>query len=365
MTSESTFLSSHLLQKLVEMAEEHERLTEKSSDLELMKNPTQMTKLLRELGALGKTVDLYNEYKSLEETEAEARQILESGEEDDLKALAQEELEECALKREKCSLALKEQLISTPEDNTHKAIVEVRPGTGGDEAGLFAADLYRMYEKYAEIRGWSVEIMDSHPTEIGGFKEMIFSISGQDVFRFMKYESGTHRVQRVPKTETSGRIHTSAATVAVLPEVEAVEIDIKTSDLRVDTFRSSGPGGQSVNKTSSAVRMTHIPTGIVVSMQDEKSQHKNRAKALRLMRSRVYAKFTEEEREKRDSTRRNQIGTGDRSQRIRTYNFPQNRVTDHRIGLTLHSLGGIMEGDLDELLMALDEANKEELIKQL
>ena len=232
---------------------------------------------------------------------------------------------------------------------------------GGEEAALFAADLFRMYSAYAERKGWKVEILDSHKTDLGGFKEIVFSVQGDNVYKYLRFESGTHRVQRVPKTEAGGRIHTSAATVAILPEVEEVEVDIREDDLKIETFRASGPGGQHVNKTASAVRITHLPTGLVVSCQDEKSQHRNREKALRVLRSRLYQKMQEEKERELAQKRRSQIGTGDRSEKIRTYNFPQNRVTDHRAGVTIYNLEEILHGGLDELIepiMAWDRERK-------
>ena len=250
-------------------------------------------------------------------------------------------------------------------DATKSAIMEIRAGTGGDEAALFAADLFKMYSKYAEKQKWKVEMMDSSLTEIGGFKEVTFSIEGQSVYSKLCFESGTHRVQRVPSTETSGRIHTSAATVAVLPEVEDVDVKIDPKDITVDTFRSSGPGGQKVNKTSSAIRIVHLPTGLVVKCMDEKSQHRNRAKAMRVLRSRLYTFYQEQTRNERDKTRRTQIGSGDRSEKIRTYNFPQNRVTDHRINLNLYNLEKIMLGEIDDLVEAMTEYGKQEKIKEL
>jgi len=243
--------------------------------------------------------------------------------------------------------------------------MEIRAGTGGDEAALFAADLFKMYSKYAEKQKWKVEMLDSSLTEIGGFKEVTFSIEGQSVYSKLCFESGTHRVQRVPSTETSGRIHTSAATVAVLPEVEDVDITIDPKDITVDTFRSSGPGGQKVNKTSSAIRIVHVPTGLVVKCMDEKSQHRNRAKAMRVLRSRLYTFYQDQARNERDKTRRTQIGSGDRSEKIRTYNFPQNRVTDHRINLNLYNLEKIMLGEIDDLIAAMIDYGKQEKMKEL
>lgn len=275
------------------------------------------------------------------------------GSDDDMRALAGEELAE--LKESLPGLEKNVQVLLLPKDEADEknAILEVRAGTGGDEAALFAADLFRMYSRYAEIKGWKLELMHVSEIGIGGYKEAVASISGRGVFARLKFESGVHRVQRVPSTESSGRIHTSAATVAVMPEAEEVDIQIDEKDLRIDVFRASGPGGQSVNTTDSAVRITHIPSGIVVSQQDEKSQHKNKAKALRVLRSRLYDHERQTRDAERAADRKSQVGSGDRSERIRTYNFPQGRVTDHRINLTLHKLPGIMNGDLDELIDSL------------
>jgi len=282
-------------------------------------------------------------------------EIIDDGETDaEMRELAEVEIEELRERLPELEQNVKVMLLPKDEADTKNAILEIRAGTGGDEAALFAADLFRMYQRYAEIKGWKVEVMDASETEIGGYKEIVSSISGNDVFSRLKYESGVHRVQRVPETESSGRIHTSAATVAVLPEAEEVDIEINDADLRIDTYRSSGPGGQSVNTTDSAVRITHVPTGIVVTQQDEKSQHKNRAKAMRVLRARLYEHERQQVDAERAAARRSQVGSGDRSERIRTYNFPQGRVTDHRINLTLHKLDRILDGEaLDELVDAL------------
>lgn len=339
---------------------------------ELMSRPEILTKaadyqrLARERSELAKIVDIYQHYRRvLQEKEGVQRLLVDAGDDAEMSQLGQEELAQLAEQEVKLSYDLKTLLLPADTDDQKNVIVEIRAGTGGDEAGLFGADLFRMYSKYAERQGWRVEVLDSHATGIGGFKEIIASVEGRGVYRTLKYESGTHRVQRVPVTESQGRIHTSAVTVAILPEAEDVEVAINPEELRIDVFRSSGPGGQSVNTTDSAVRVTHLPTGIVVSCQDEKSQHKNRAKALRVLRARLLDVAKHEQQEKISRERRSQIGSGDRSERIRTYNFPQGRVTDHRINLTLYKLGTVLEGDLDELLEALQQADQAEKLKEL
>ena len=332
----------------------HEQLSDLLSKTD-GSDPQEFVRLSVEYAELNDLVESIRALRGLRAEMAGLREILaddDAGSE--MKELAELELAELGGREPVAEQTLKLMLLPKDEADAKNAILEIRAGTGGDEAALFAADLFRMYQRYAENRGWKVEVMDASDTGIGGFKEIVSVISGSDVFARLKYESGVHRVQRVPETESSGRIHTSAATVAALPEAEEVDVDIVDTDLRVDTYRASGPGGQSVNTTDSAIRITHLPTGIVVTQQDEKSQHKNRAKAMRVLRARLY----EHERQlidaERAQARKSQVGSGDRSERIRTYNYPQGRVTDHRINLTLHKLERIMDGEgLDKMIDAL------------
>lgn len=313
----------------------------------------EFTRLSKEYAELNPVVEAINELRSVQSELEDLDSMLADEEDAEMRSMAEEEQRE--LQTRLPELARQVQLMLLPKDeaDTKNAILEVRAGTGGDEAGLFAADLFRMYQRYAEGRKWKFEVMGISETGIGGYKEAVASVSGTDVFQRLKFESGVHRVQRVPVTESGGRIHTSAATVAVMPEAEEVDVQVDEKDLRIDVFRASGPGGQSVNTTDSAVRITHMPTGIVVSQQDEKSQHKNKAKAMRVLRARLY----EREREMRDAeraeARKSQVGSGDRSERIRTYNFPERRVTDHRINLTLHQLEKVLDGELDEFVDSL------------
>ncbi|MGE0259768.1 MAG: peptide chain release factor 1 [Alphaproteobacteria bacterium] len=322
-------------------------------------NGAAFAKLSKEYSELGPIVDGIANLRRAEEELAAAAEMADTADDPELKALAGEEVQALRERLPELELAVKLSLLPKDADDERNAILEVRAGTGGEEAALFAADLFRMYQRYAALRGWRFELLDLSETGIGGFKEATASITGRDVFARLKYESGVHRVQRVPETEASGRIHTSAATVAVLPEAEEVDVEIDDKDLRIDVFRASGPGGQSVNTTDSAVRITHLPTGLVVIQQDEKSQHKNKARALKVLRARLY----ELERQARDAARaadrKNQVGSGDRSERIRTYNFPQGRVTDHRINLTLYKIDKIVSGEaLDEIVDALTAADR-------
>jgi peptide chain release factor 1 len=319
----------------------------------------EFAKLSKEYSELGPIVDGIESLRRAEAELAAAAEMADTADDPELKALAEEEVRALRERLPQLELAVKLSLLPKDADDERNAILEVRAGTGGEEAALFAADLFRMYQRYAALRGWRFEVLDLSETGIGGFKEATASITGRDVFARLKYESGVHRVQRVPETEASGRIHTSAATVAVLPEAEEVDVEIDEKDLRIDVFRASGPGGQSVNTTDSAVRITHLPTGLVVIQQDEKSQHKNKARALKVLRARLY----EMERQARDAARaadrRSQVGSGDRSERIRTYNFPQGRVTDHRINLTLYKIDKVMSGEaLDEIIDALTAADR-------
>lgn len=322
------------------------------SDPDVVKDRMRYAKYAREHAELARIMPTFRTYRKVLADLEESRSLL-SDDDPEMRALAKNEIENLEQREKELKKELQRLLIPKDPNDSKNVILEIRAGTGGEEAGLFAADLFRMYARYAESKGWRVEMMSSHPTEGGGFKEVIVMLRGTDVYRRMKYESGTHRVQRIPVTETQGRIHTSAATVAVLPEAEDVEITINPNDLRIDVYRASGPGGQCVNTTDSAVRITHLPTGLVVVCQDEKSQHKNKAKALKVLRARLYDLEVREQEEKISQARKNQVGSGDRSERIRTYNFPQGRVTDHRIGLTLYKLDQVLAGDLDQIIDAL------------
>ncbi len=328
---------------------------------EVFKDRERYERLSREHAELGKIVAVYREYRKLETELENSRELLKDGDAG-IKELAKEEIDLLSAEMERLDESLRKLLIPRDPLDEKNVILEIRAGTGGEEAALFSADLYRMYGRYAEQLSWKVEPLTFHATGSGGLKEIIALIKGKGAYSRLKFESGTHRVQRVPTTEAQGRIHTSAVTVAVLPEAEDVDVDIEPTDLKIDVFRSSGPGGQSVNTTDSAVRITHLPTGVVVICQDEKSQHKNKAKAMKVLRSRLLDAMVQEQNDKRSEERKNQIGSGDRSGRIRTYNFPQGRMTDHRIGLTLYKLDAIMEGDLTELLDELVTANQAKVL---
>ena len=343
-------LDANLEKVLSRRAEIEARLAESGS-----LSPDEVMKLSRELAEIRPVADQAEKVRSMRVDLADARAMLdEAGDDDDTIALAEEEITTLTGQLPEEEHKLQMLLLPRDRDDSRNAILEVRAGTGGDEAALFASDLFGMYQRFATTHGWRFEVMEISETGIGGYKEATATISGADVFARLKFESGVHRVQRVPETEAGGRIHTSAATVAVLPEAEDVDIDINENDLRIDVFRSSGPGGQSVNTTDSAVRITHIPTGIVVSQQDEKSQHKNRAKAMKILRARLYDAERARQQAERAASRKGQVGSGDRSERIRTYNFPQGRVTDHRINLTLYKLDRVIAGEaLDELVEAL------------
>jgi peptide chain release factor 1 len=322
-------------------------------------DPKLFAKKSKEYSSLGNIISVAREFVNFESEKKDLLNMLQDKSNDqEIIDLAQKDLNELTDKKEKYENDLKVFLLPKDEDDNKNAIVEIRAGTGGLEASLFCADLFKMYEKVCSKKKWKLEIISISKSEAGGFKEVIFSVSGNDIYSYLKYESGVHRVQRIPETETQGRVHTSAATVAVLPEAEDVDIEIKESDLRIDVFRAGGPGGQSVNTTDSAVRITHIPSGVVVSQQDEKSQHKNKAKALKILRSRVYEAEKRKKDQERSNNRRSQIGSGDRSERIRTYNFPQGRVTDHRINLTLHKLDEFLSGEIHE------EMNQELRLKE-
>jgi peptide chain release factor 1 len=351
-------------EKLKALEEYYQSLEEKLSDPEIIKDQQQWQKYTREHADLVDTVENFRELQKTEKDIREAREMLKEKLEEEMILYLKEEIARLTSRKEQLEENLKILLLPKDPNDEKDVIIELRAGAGGEEAALFTSDLLRMYLRYAEKKQWNTEILSSHPTDIGGFKEIVLSVKGRGAYSQLKFERGVHRVQRIPTTESSGRIHTSAATVAVLPEVDEVELKINPQDLRIDTFCSTGPGGQSVNTTQSAVRITHLPTNTVVSCQDEKSQLKNRERAMRVLRARLLDKIISDQQREQAQERRSQVGSGDRSERIRTYNFPQNRVTDHRIGLTLHKLDQVLEGDLDSIIEALIAFDRAEQLKK-
>ncbi|MCG8636143.1 MAG: peptide chain release factor 1 [Desulfobacterales bacterium] len=353
-----------MIEKLKGIEERFIKIEQLLSDPAVINDQKKYQELLKEHGELNKVVPVFREYEGVLEELEETKELLKD-DDPDMRAMAKEEVPGLEARIEALTEELNILLMPKDPRDEKNVILEIRAGTGGEEAGLFAGELFRMYSRYAESRNWSIEIIEKNDSAAGGFKEVVSTVRGKGAYSDFKYESGTHRVQRVPETETQGRVHTSAVTVAVLPEAEDVDIDLNPADLKIDVFRSSGPGGQSVNTTDSAVRITHIPTGVIATCQDEKSQHKNKAKAMNVLKSRILDAKIQEEEAKRAADRKGQVGTGDRSGRIRTYNFPQGRMTDHRIGLTLYKLDNIMEGDIQEIIDELRTHNQAEALKEM
>ncbi|MCG8641836.1 MAG: peptide chain release factor 1 [Desulfobacterales bacterium] len=353
-----------MYEKLKEIEERFVKLEQLLSDPAVISDQKKYQEYLKEHGELNKVVPKFREYEGMLEELAEAKELLKD-EDADIRDMAKEEIPDLEERIEACTTELSILLMPKDPRDDKNVLIEIRAGTGGEEAGIFAGDLFRMYSRYVESRNWSIEILEKNDSSSGGFKEVVSLVSGKGAFSSFKYESGIHRVQRVPETETQGRVHTSAVTVAVLPEAEDIDIDINPTDLKIDVFRSSGPGGQSVNTTDSAVRITHVPTGVVATCQDEKSQHKNKAKAMSVLKARILDAKTQEEEKRRAADRKDQVGSGDRSGRIRTYNFPQGRMTDHRIGLTLYRLDNIMEGHIQEIIDELKTYYQAEALKDI
>ena len=351
-------------EKLQALEDRYIHLERLISDPDAMKDMATWQKNSRTHAKLTRIIERFREYKACLRTIDETLELLGEKLDEDMRQMAQAELDEAKAEKERLESELRILLLPQDPNDDKDIIMEIRGGAGGEEAALFAGDLFRMYSRYAESQGWRVEIMDSNPTDLGGFKEVVFGIAGTGAYSRLKFESGVHRVQRVPNTESSGRIHTSTVTVAVLPEAEDVDVQVNPNDLRIDTYRASGAGGQHINKTDSAIRITHLPTGLVVQCQDEKSQFKNKDQAMRMLRAKLLEQAIEAQRSETAQNRKSQVGTGDRSERIRTYNFPQGRMTDHRIGLTLHKLDFIMNGDLTELIDALTAVDQSERLKQ-
>lgn len=354
-----------IFDKLQAVVDRYDELNELISDPAVIADTARFTKLSKEEGSLRETVEKYHEYQKVTKTIEDDKQMLADTKDEDLIEMTKDEIETNTKKQQQLEHELQILILPKDPNDDKNIIMEIRGAAGGDEASLFAADLYNMYVHYAEKQGWKVQVVEKNETEVGGFKLIALMISGDNVYSKLKFENGAHRVQRVPVTESAGRVHTSTATVGVMPEAEDVDVKIDPKDVKVDVFRASGAGGQHVNKTESAVRMTHIPTGIVVSMQDERSQQQNRAKAMRILKARVYDYYQQKEQKSYDEKRKDAIGTGDRSERIRTYNYPQNRVTDHRIGLTVNKLDKVMAGDLDEIIEALIVADQTKKLEAL